>query len=846
MDLIKSVPRTKISIPPTTPWIMTRNRLTRRFQEALHHKLCLVVAPAGYGKTTFIIDALSRISCKVAWVSLDKFDNNICFWNNLVSALKKESLLSDINFRVGFKTGEPSSNHLTEIPIQLANALEEYSSECMIVLDDYNNITDVEVHESINNLIKYLPSQVHLVISSRVVPPFALSQLRGHGQLMEIGMADLRFSLIESRTFLNEVMKLGLSREEVVLLTLHTEGWISGLQMATILMRGGDNNATFIANLKGTNKDIAAYFFDEVLAKQESHIITFLLKTSILDDLRAPLCNAITDREDSQEILEQLVANNIFLLPLDDEEKLFRFHNLFGELLYNELKKRQPELEPTLHLKASKWYENNGLYKEAIDHAIAANELKQATDLIHHIALDVLTRDDIIPIRTWVGKLPDQLVSEDLQICSAAVISAEIDGQLDKQKNYWQYVNTQFISNAGKVKLNDDSDARIRDLTATTRALSLYLNGDIDEAILLARDALLNLPLSNGSIGWLLYCMLGTAYWAKGELESSYHCFKESVARLVKSGGQSYFAKRIIAAMAHTQFARGYLQSAEDICNEAIQFPGAGDELESPGASHVCLLLGEILYQKNEINSAEMYIHRAIDLSIRCEDWLTCLIGYFALARIRLARGELKEAREEIVQAKKYALKSDSRGRFQADVFLTYFALRQGNIREATDIAYEWRIPHDQDDAGSSSIIMKFPFRYDVRDIWCENPYITLLRLYLAQNKTGEMEAVLQDIKQQLLQRHSEFHLIECLILEALMYQAQGKVRQAVETLTEVFIMTEPEGYVRVFIDEGNSMGALLREAKKMGIKPDYISKPVQQILHSGLSQRNFGNATCG
>jgi len=838
--LVFSQPIPKLSIPVIPREFLVRPRLQRRFDVALSHKVTLITAPAGFGKTVFVCHALHNIDRPVAWISLDEHDNHLThFWTALIMSIQK--------MKPDFGICTLSALHerklaTDEVVTKLINEISETVPRLIIVLDDYHEINNEEVHESLAFLIEYMPTQVCLFIASRTVPPLPLGRLRGHGHLTEFRMDDLQLTYEETVSYLNDVMKFNLSTKQIDLLYESTEGWIAGLQMIALSIQAYHGTTEFLLPLKRSNQNIMDFLSEEVLARQEENIRRFMLQTSVLKRLNESLCNAITGRKDSQSILEQLIVKNMFLQPLTDEGKWYRYHNIFQDLLSKKLRATQPDTIPILFNRAIQWCETQGMIEEAIDYALAAGDFKRAEELIQNVNLDALVTKDLTPLRMWIDGLPKQLVTRNLRICSAALISAGFDGQLNKQMYYWQYIE-QMISNTNQGKaLEEDSNYYLGSLITTTLALKAYTKGDYDRSITIALGALKNLSLNDESTGCLLNAMLGIAFWGKGNLKTSYRYFKEC-ARLGKEENHNTITQDAIVAMAITQFTMGHIKSAENICQEAVQLAIGSDKRESSEAKNAYLFLGQIMYQKNEINSAETYVNRAINLSKRNEDPVKCLLCHFALARINLTKGNLNKAMESVSQARLYTYECDSQSRFQADVFMTYFALKLGNIQEATDNAHNWINFQNQDDNSTSSLMMiNDQFRYDVRDIWCESPYITLLRLYLARNETDKMEAVLEDIKEQLVKRDSVFHLIECLILEALMYQAQNKMEKAMEIMKQVFVKIEPEEYVRIFMDEGESMCQLLREAKRRSVAPSYISKLFTKFFSPGCQILNMPN----
>ena len=344
--------QTKLYIPHSQPNLISRPRLIKHLEDGLSRKLTLVSSPAGFGKTTLLSEWIHKCGRSAAWISLDQGDNDPSrFLKYFITALQK----NEAEIGEGILSALQSSQHpKTDILLTgLLNDITEMTQPFIIVLDDYHVITEPTIQEMLSFILENQPPQIHLVISSRADPPWPLARLRVRGELAEIRTRDLRFTTDEAATFLNNVMGLKLSPQEVALLEGLTEGWIAGLQMAALSMRGRKDVSGFIESFSGSHRFILDYLVEEVLDQQSHTIQEFLLKTSILESLNGPLCDAVTDREDSQMTLTQLEQANLFLVPLDNERRWHRYHHLFADLLRIHLEHTQPEHTPTLHRRAS-------------------------------------------------------------------------------------------------------------------------------------------------------------------------------------------------------------------------------------------------------------------------------------------------------------------------------------------------------------------------------------------------------------------------------------------------------------------------------------------------------------
>jgi len=382
--------QTKLYLPQLPTTIVARTRLVELLDEGMHqsHKLALISAPAGFGKTTLVIEWAEKRDRPIAWLTLDEGDNDPArFWAYFIAAL--QTIYEGIGEAalIAFQSHQhpPIEALLTDIINEIA-AIPDPSpgssvSGFTLVLDDFHVIANPQINDALTFLINNLPSQMHLVLSCRADPNLPLARLRSRGQLTEIRAVDLRFTPDEAAAFLNDGMGLGLSAAEITALDKRVEGWIAGLQMAALSMRGRKDVSGFIKSFSGSHRFVLDYLVEEVLDQQSSDIQEFLLRTSILKRMTAPLCNAVMDRDDSQAILAQLEQANLFLIHLDDQRRWYRYHHLFADLLRSRVEQAQPDLVLTLHCRASEWYENEEFVAEAVVHAIAGKAYARAATL---------------------------------------------------------------------------------------------------------------------------------------------------------------------------------------------------------------------------------------------------------------------------------------------------------------------------------------------------------------------------------------------------------------------------------------------------------------------------------
>jgi LuxR family maltose regulon positive regulatory protein len=435
---------TKLALPPSRPALVARPRLIDRLAAGLRGKLSLIAAPAGYGKTTLVTDWLQSVervhdapalrstfyALRSAWVSLDVGDNDVArFWSYAIAAL--QTLHADLGADALALFHSPQPPPLTTVLTLLINALAALPAPVALVLDDYHAITAPAIHQSLAFLLEHQPSQLHLVIISRVDPPLPLMRLRARGELTEVRAADLGFTTDEVEAFFNQLLDLHLASEEVAALAARTEGWITGLVLVARALYGRADAATFIRELAGSQRFILDYLVEDVLQQQPSHIQRFLLDTAILDRLNASLCDAVTEEHESQAMLELLERANLFLVPLDGQRRWYRYHQLFAEMLRSRAQQLDPQRLPLLHRRAASWYVQQGLLTEAVEHALAAGDMEQAASLVEQIAQTTFLRDEVRRQLGWLSGLPKPIVHARPRLALSHACALGFTGHVD-------------------------------------------------------------------------------------------------------------------------------------------------------------------------------------------------------------------------------------------------------------------------------------------------------------------------------------------------------------------------------------------------------------------------------
>src|SRR5829696_6901159 len=658
---------TKVRVPRTRTELVPRPRLHEALVRNEGRRLTLVSAPAGFGKTTLLSEWLEDSSGdgrSVAWLSLEEADNDPArFLAYLVSALR--SALGE-----GIGEGVLASLRLPEFPpveavvgVLINELAEVQRDEVTIVLDDYHVIHSGLIHEATTFLLEHLPENVLLVISSRLDPPLPLAKLRARDQVTEIRAAELRFTTEEATAFLKGVMGLTLSAADVATLEEVTEGWIAALQLAALSMRDREDVSGFVESFSGGNRHVLDFLAEEVLERQPEGVREFLLKTSVLERMSASLCDSLTSRNDGQQMLERLEHENLFVIALDDERQWYRYHHLFADVLRSRLQREQPERIRELHRRAAAWYEQNGWTSEAVGHALAAQEHDRAADLVEHVARKMWNRGEVMTLLGWLEALPEETRRRRPQLLlqySAALLWV---GRLDDVEPLVQEIERAVgVSGEGPDEdLQSSADEPVRQVllggVAATRSWHAYLKGEPHGAIALAHRALELLPGTDLELRTFAAYRLAEAYRTADDLEAATAAFAET-AELGRAAGHNYLVLKAMSRQAELQMARGRLRSADHVLQRTLRFAveQGGDLLPATGEVHV--IIGELLYEWNDLEAAARRLKEGIRLAERMGQFETLVDGYVALSRAEMAQDDTERALESAREANTLAQRS--------------------------------------------------------------------------------------------------------------------------------------------------------------------------------------------
>ncbi|NEQ54258.1 MAG: helix-turn-helix transcriptional regulator [Leptolyngbya sp. SIO3F4] len=809
---------TKLYLPKWTADRVSRPRLLNSIHP--ERKLTLVSAPAGFGKTTLLAEWVEAIPAnKVAWVSLDQSDNDpAVFWSYLITALQKvQPHLSDRSLSL-LQSSQPSP--IESVLMTLLNELSAVGENITLILDDYHRIETQTIHSGIGFLLNHLPPQMHLIISSRTDPPLSLARLRSHGELTELRIANLRFTPDEAANFLNQVMDLKLSAMDVSALEQRTEGWIAGLQLAALSLQGREDISSFVAAFSGDDRYIVDYLMEEVLQRQPDGVRHFLLQTAILERLSGSLCDAVTGQNGSQRMLETLERGNLFIIPLDNKRQWYRYHHLFADVLQAHALMEWPNRIPSLHGRASEWYEQNDLFSDAIRHTLAAKDFERATSLIEQVWPAMRNRQQEATVLGWIKALPDPLIRTRPVLSVAYALVLLNTGQLDAVEARLQDAERGLaqVDNPSETQAAQPiGEKQYRSLPAAianARAFRAQALGDFAGAIAHAQQALTLLPTEDDNERGVTAAFLGLAYWTSGDAAAAHQSFADGL-RIFQKVGNIQIAVCANLVLANMGMAQGWLQATVVTCEQALQLAAQQPVPILRGTADLHLALSEIRYEQGDLEAANQLLQKGESLrehgSVSGADYLWWLVK----AQLTAARGDLDTALEQLHEAAQLYRRSPVPDVRPVEALKVRWWLQQDRLAEAL----EWL-----QECGLSVA--------DQPDYLHEYKHLTLARVLIAQYKhDGTDGIILQaiDLLDRLLTaaeaKNRTASIIKILIVLALAKDAQGDILAAIAPLERALLLAEPEGYIRIFAECGTPMAKLLQEVMTRGITPTYTRR---------------------
>jgi len=868
---------TKIYVPPQRDEFVSRPHLVERLDAGLFRKLTLISAPAGFGKTSLLSEWIassrsigSSQSIKFAWFSLDEHDNDLIrFWTYLIAAL--QTIEPDFG-KAELAAFQSSQSPPVEVILSgLINEIDGTIQRIALIIDDYHLIDTQSIHQSVGYLLDNLPPQMHLVIATRSDPPIPLSRMRGQRFLTELRPDDLRFDMEEADRFLNGVMDLELSLDDVAALCQRTEGWIVGLQLAGLSMQSCSDRHTFVMGFTGDDRYIADFLVEEVLQRHPQVVQDFLVQTSILDRFNAELCEAVlrmgsteskceidlpgqhSHRDASasvdspasfsssfmhsppanyllsQEIIEYMDRSNLFLIPLDDHREWYRYHHLFAELLRARLRHRKSEELKLLHHRASCWYEEHDLPHEAIRHSLAANEIPRTAALIEKNAVKLMGHGEVGTLTGWLEMLPSDLVQSRpwLSVYKAWIMLSA--GRLDAIEPILQQAESSLQNSMSSeayciqpeetIPKSQSADfrevelweiMRVKGHIATIRACQGALSGDQPRTLRFSRRALKYLYEPDEMARGLAYLVLGLALRWDGDLVGAVHAFS-SAETVGRKSGDSYVSIFATCYKGYVLTLMGRLHKALKTIRGALEFAEKSSRKSGwkpPISGLAHTFLCAVFIEWNDLEAALASAKNGLELSQKMGHAYAIMDGYFFVISALIELGEYSSAKREIQNARNFAGLVSPWASIDVLLLECKLHLAQGDIDEAERLVSKLELKPDNQYES-----MRF------------NQYLLLARILVAKRKTHEALQVLARLLDLVESSGADGRVIEVLALQAIAFSQNGDQNPAIDTLARAISMAEPEGYVRSFLNEGTPMEDLLRTAADRGITVEYVGK---------------------
>ena len=810
---------TKLYIPPTRPELVPRPRLIEQLNQGLHKKLTLISAPAGFGKTTLVTDWLERLRLdaknetqaenKIAWLSLDEGDNDpVRFLTYFIAALNQiEGLETTFGTGALAMLQSPQPPPAEVILTPLINEIATIPDKIILILDDYHLIEAQPVHDALRFLLENVPPQMHLVFATREDPQLPLARLRSQNQLTELRAADLRFTSSEATEFLNQVMGLDLSAEDIAALENRTEGWIAGLQLAAISLQGKEDTTNLIKSFSGSHRLVLDYLIEEVLEQQSESVQTFLLQTAILERLNGSLCDALTGQDNGQATLEMLEHANLFIVPLDEERRWYRYHRLFGDLLRERLKQTQPKKLPILHSLASKWFEQQGLIDEAIEHALQSDNFDQAARMIDEHIEERWQRGKLARLWRWLDKLPDEMVYNNPNLCIFLAWNLFINGNQEKAEESLQAAEKKFdlLTETLLEKQPEEHEhpsrlmeKKVRGRAAAIRAVMAIYRSDADGSMKSARLALELLP--GDDLNWrsAAATALADAYVFMGEYDRAHQARFESL-KISKTAGNTYLYLIDSTKCVLVLKARGELQQAREFCQQQILFAKDKGFSKTGTIGWMQAILGEILAETNDMDGAYEMVRVGVNLTERGRDVALLSWSYMCLTRVLHSLGDQAGA-EKIINKTKVMAQETTTPPWVNNQIINWQVriwLAQGRLDEALKWMQEQGADSELETTYVGNMIK-----------------IPLARIQIAQGLLEKTNQILLPLLEAAEAGGHISRVIEILMLQALAFQVGGDTAQAMTTLEKALTLAEPGGFIRIFVDEGPPMEALLKRIK--------------------------------
>lgn len=838
--------KTKLTIPLNREGIVKRPRLLKKLNSGTSKKLTVISAPPGSGKTTVLSQWVQSMNTKVAWISLDKGDNDpALFCSYIIYAIhsvKKNIGDAALGMLRSFHTSPMEAIFTT-----LLNDLAGDGTPLLFVLDDYHEIVNEKIHEGLSFFIQHSPQKFHLVISSRASVPISVGRMRLQGNLNELGEEDLRFNTKETHQFFNRVMQLKLDSGCIKTLEKKAEGWIAGLQMAALSLPGHQDISEFISSFRGDHIHLSDFFIEEVISKQPEHIQSFLFRTAILDRLCGSLCEDLTGMDNSSQILSEIYNANLFIIPLDNKGRWYRYHHLFAQLLKDKLEKSWPDTIGGLHLKASKWFERYNFSDEAIHHALKGDDIERATELMEKFGVDCLYHGKRATVYRWLKMLPEETIKNNIifNIAHAWIIYPEKTSAAYKKVQERLKDAERILSQKGckEAATKYFTNQQLFSFIVALKALLAREKKAPPEKIIdLIEKALESLSKENSTLKSILLLNLGLTHIITGDFDKGKRLI-EDVDLIVQDDPNNYYVMACSAYFrAWVEWLHGKIRTASEICRSVLSSSQGINQSHVPVVDCLKTFLSTIYIEQNHLDKAEEILEKGIASMRLVKEWGFLLNGYASLIRLKMARkDDIKTIRalvDEISVMEKYRSSSQLlAAALNIRLFLIYKDTLPDAVRRAEDYAIDQRIH-----------LEVFPAHEDHFQLeeWHLSAQFSLVRLIIERHRSGRPSRLSWDIKDALAylndclkqqkQKGLNKRVIEIHILKSMVYDASGKPDEALKSIETSLSLAQEEDFVRVFIEEGRRMEKLLERAATNGRHPDKTGRLLNAFRNEKLN----------